>query len=301
MKKQIRTIGWLFIFFLIACNSQEKDKNNSEAIKNKIISVVNHDGTDIAYQKCGVSDTTLLFVHGWCIDKSYWDNQVDYFCDQYAVVTIDLPGMHAEKANRNAWSIYDYASDITSVIDELKLQHVILIGHSMGGDICLETAIKRPGNIIGFIGIDNFKDAGIEPDELTRNAIKEFFGMLRKDFPEVSNGYARDYLFSSGTDSIVRQRVCKDFASSNPDVSVQALQGTFNYGPSEIESLKKLKKKVYLINSDVTPTDLTNFNKNKIPVEVLPIAGTGHFPMLEKPAEFNLLIKKAVEKIIADE
>ena len=39
-----------------------------------------------------MEDTTLLFVHGWCINKEYWKEQSAYFCDNYKVVTLDLPG-----------------------------------------------------------------------------------------------------------------------------------------------------------------------------------------------------------------
>jgi pimeloyl-ACP methyl ester carboxylesterase len=34
----------------------------------------------------------LLFVHGWCINKSYWESQMKYFRDKYTVVAMDLPG-----------------------------------------------------------------------------------------------------------------------------------------------------------------------------------------------------------------
>ena len=43
---------------------------------------------------------TLLFVHGWCIDQSYWSNQVAAFNSNYKIVTIDLPGFGKSGTNR---------------------------------------------------------------------------------------------------------------------------------------------------------------------------------------------------------
>ena len=50
------------------------------------------DGTEISYSYYGKGKELILFVHGWSCDKTYWDNQVEYFRKDYQVVTIDLGG-----------------------------------------------------------------------------------------------------------------------------------------------------------------------------------------------------------------
>ena len=82
---------------------------------------------DIAYDECGRRDTTLLFVHGWCINKEYWDSQKNYFCDKYKVVAIDLPGFGRSGKTRTNWTFEQYADDVNSFIKEKKLKNVILI------------------------------------------------------------------------------------------------------------------------------------------------------------------------------
>ena len=44
-----------------------------------------------------------------------------------------------------------------AVIKGLHLKNVILVGHSMGGEIILQTALSLTDKVVGFIGIDNFK------------------------------------------------------------------------------------------------------------------------------------------------
>ncbi|MFB0497172.1 alpha-beta hydrolase superfamily lysophospholipase [Mucilaginibacter sp. OAE612] len=65
---------------------------NKNAVDKSAVKISNHE-VNIAYTDSGKGDTALLFVHGWRIDKSYFNNnQVKYFGNKYRVVTIDLPG-----------------------------------------------------------------------------------------------------------------------------------------------------------------------------------------------------------------
>ena len=50
------------------------------------------DGVSISYQVTGKGLPALVFVHGWCCDKSYWDPQVRYFAADHQVITVDLAG-----------------------------------------------------------------------------------------------------------------------------------------------------------------------------------------------------------------
>ena len=34
---------------------------------------------EINYLQQGQGETTILFLHGWCINGTYWKNQVEYF------------------------------------------------------------------------------------------------------------------------------------------------------------------------------------------------------------------------------
>jgi sigma-B regulation protein RsbQ len=55
---------------------------------------------------------------------------------------------------------------------------------------------------------------------------------------------------------------------------------------------------LYLINNDSIPTNeagLKNHCKNGFQVET--ISATGHYPMIEKPEEFNLLLEKVLSEM----
>ena len=160
MKSQSILIIFLLLFIYPIKPAQAKNTSKIE----------NH-GVLIDYTDSEKGDTTLLFVHGWCLNKSYWVNQVAFFSKRYRVVTIDLPGFGLSGKNRNDWSTANYATDVNAVINQLHLKKVILIGHSMAGDIVLKAAINNPNKVISLVGVDNFKAIGhtLSAQELKNN------------------------------------------------------------------------------------------------------------------------------------
>lgn len=58
------------------------------------------DGVEIAYQAEGTGKYSLVFIHGWCCDKSYWKDQLNLAEKGYQVITIDLAGHGESGKNR---------------------------------------------------------------------------------------------------------------------------------------------------------------------------------------------------------
>jgi triacylglycerol lipase len=96
---------------------------------------------------------TILFIHGFCVDYTYFvcDNEVAENYDYYA---LNLPGhgsknkVEATKQAMKSSFNFDYMSDyVIKFIEEMKLDKINLIGHSMGGAIASLVAIKIPEKI----------------------------------------------------------------------------------------------------------------------------------------------------------
>jgi len=197
-----------FIISLIIFSSCGDGGQNPEETKPESqtqISIENQ-GVIIDYNVYGTGEYTLLFVHGWCINQTYWSNQIEALKSGYRIVTLDLPGFGKSGKNRDNWTIENYGQDINTVIDDLKLTNVILIGHSMGGDIILEAALKNK-EVVALVGIDNFKDVGTEFNENVKAEIEGFVGMLKNNFSEIAPMYAEGSRFHASTDSLVKVRV----------------------------------------------------------------------------------------------
>ncbi|HSP54543.1 MAG TPA: alpha/beta hydrolase, partial [Dehalococcoidia bacterium] len=50
------------------------------------------DGVALAYLDIGVGAPPLLFIHGWCCDRTYWREQLLAFQDRHWTVAVDLRG-----------------------------------------------------------------------------------------------------------------------------------------------------------------------------------------------------------------
>ena len=129
------------------------------------------DGIPVCYEVHGTGAPALVLVHGWSCDRSYWSRQIGYFAGRYRVVAIDLAG-HAESgAGRPAWTMPAFGNDVVAVVEKLGLEELVLIGHSMGGDVIVETALRLPGRAVGLVWADTYSSLG-EPR--TREQIQQF-------------------------------------------------------------------------------------------------------------------------------
>lgn len=261
-----------------------------------------HKETSIHYVDAGSNLPTLLFVHGSNIDLTYWDAQVAHFKDRYRVIAIDLPGHGKSGRSKSHWNIKSMGEDVATFIRSLKLEQVILIGHSMGGNVNLVAATTYSDPIIGFIGIDNFKSAGqpLPPDYQKQS--KQIVEQLHQNFADTNEQYVRRVLLTPQTPDAVSARVINDYRNAYRPMATELIEEIFNDAYlTERELLPKLPCKLHLINVDYMPTNeeplRTYITKG---YEVHHLAGTSHFPMIEKPDELNHLLDQTIKEILQE-
>ena len=119
-------------------------------------------GVLIHYDVQGAGSETLVLVHGWCCDRRYWRHQVDHLADRFTVVCVDLAGHGESGRDRQRFTISAFAEDVVAVVKQLRLDRVVLIGHSMSGGVIVEAA-RRLGSSV----IDALAD-GAPTDRLAR-------------------------------------------------------------------------------------------------------------------------------------
>ncbi len=269
---------------LFSCNTPVVREENANIKVNDVA---------IAYNQCGNGDTSLLFVHGWCINKEYWNDQSAYFCNRYKVVTLDLPGFGRSGKNRTNWAFEQYADDINEFIKEKKLRNVILIGHSMSGDILLLMDTKYPESVIGIVGIDNLKRPGVKLLEEESKQVESFFAIMDSSFSGTVEVYTKQNLFPPSADTSIVNRVVNDFKKNDSVIAMKVLRSLLDVSQKERDMMQQLKHTLYLVNSDGDRTQIDSLKKYcKASAEVVFVHGTGHYPMIEKPAEFNAALQK---------
>ncbi|MGE5316348.1 MAG: alpha/beta fold hydrolase, partial [Chloroflexota bacterium] len=259
------------------------------------------DKVTLNYRHEGDGKINIIFLHGWSIDSSYWKEQIDLLKDNYSVYALDLPGFGDSKApERTVWSMEEYALDVRDFIKHLGLENIIIAGHSMSGGIMLDVAVKSsPDEIIGLIAVDTLKSVGIEMTPETRAMLVDYSVKLLDDYQQAVKSYAESSMFTDTTPIKVKERVLKDFSKVDPKVGIATFKGfSANYAniPGKLDLVPQM---LYLINSDNVPTNeqgLANHCQNGY--ELLTLHGTGHYPMIEKPEEFNMLLKGVIDRIV---
>src|SRR6185369_7374306 len=87
--------------------------------------------------------------------------QLGPFSQRYKVVAIDLAGHGASGIERKNYTIESFGADVATVVNKLNLQHIILIGHSMGGDVIVDAASQLPrGHIKGLVMVETYNELG---------------------------------------------------------------------------------------------------------------------------------------------
>jgi len=254
--------------------------------------VTTKDGVSIVYESHGKGRTAIVLIHGWSCDRSYWKGQIDYFAKDYKVVTIDLGGHGESGLGRSDWTIYSFGNDVADVIKELKLERVVLVGHSMGGDVIADAAMLMPGRVAGLVLVDVYKKLGEgRPTEQIEAFIKEF----STDFPTKVQSLVRS-MFRPDADPALVDFVAKDMSSVPPAVALSAAKSSFTHSRQITHDFEHLKLPVIAINPDNEPTDVESMRKHGVDVMIMP--KTGHFLMMEDPKRFNEILDTVIKKIV---
>ena len=249
------------------------------------------DGTSIHYEVTGEGEPTLVLIHGWSCDATYWREQIAPFAASHRVVTVDLAGHGASGLERSDYTMAAFGADVVAVLAVEGIDGAVLVGHSMGGPVAVETALAAPQRVRGLIGIDNFQDLHAT---LTAEQIAGFAGAMEADFAGTVVPWVRG-MFPADADSALVGQVAADMAAAPQAVGISAISHTLAWmGGGGVARLPLLTVSLTTISGDRHPTDVEG-NRALVPgFAVRLMTDTGHFPMLEKPEAFNALLAEAV-------
>lgn len=260
---------------------------------------VSADGVRIRYELKGKGEPTLVFVHGWCCDRSYWREQLPYFAKKHRVAAIDLAGHGESGLNRKAWTMDAFGEDVAAVVAKLGLKQIVLIGHSMGGTVILKAAPRIPGRLIGLVTVDQFYNL---EETHTHEEMDNFIAPFRVNFREAVGNWVRT-IFTPQSDPRLVEWVVAHMSSRPPEVGLGAateadgeLAFWGNIDNCLIQALQKVRAPLVFINSDLQPT-AEEINKRYPPYSNAKIVrGVGHFVMLEAPDTFNRFLESSIEE-----
>jgi pimeloyl-ACP methyl ester carboxylesterase len=256
------------------------------------VKTLSPDGTRIAYEVRGTGTVALVFVHGWSCDRSYWAGQLGTFSRDFQAVAVDLGGHGDSGVGRDSWTIESFGEDVAAVAEGLGLTRVILIGHSMGGDVIVEAARRLPGRVLGLIWVDVYKRLG---SPRSPEQVRTLMAPFRASFVETTRAFVRG-MFPPDADTSLVEWVAADMSAAPPAIALAAMESAMSCEPEVTAAVMELGLPAIAINGDDPPTDVESMGRHGFDVVLMP--RVGHFPMMEAPERFNGLLGEAISKLL---
>jgi pimeloyl-ACP methyl ester carboxylesterase len=234
-----------------------------------------------------------MFVHGWCCDRHVWDRQADHLAKRYRVVRLDLAGHGESGQDRKKFTIAAFAQDVIAVVNHLRLERVVLIGHSMSGGVIVEAARHLGSGVIGLVGVDTLWDVD---KERTADEVAAIMIPFHADFANAARGFVRP-MFVPSFDAARAEAIISAVVAVPAVVGIEALESSMSNGRKLRAGLDEIRVPIALINSPHwQTTNLEAARRRGIEVKVLP--GVGHFVMLDDADALNQLLDDAAQRFL---
>ncbi len=244
-------------------------------------------GVRLAYEVAGAGDPPMVFVHGWCCDRSYFAPQITHFSASHAVAAVDLRG-HGESdgpvPGPGAYDIDVLAQDVLAVAAAAGLRQPVLVGHSLGALVGLVCA-ARPGAIRALVMVD--------PAPITNEPAKAFF---RDSVAAVRADGDRSWrtAFVKGmflpTDVARRQAIIEAFPATAPGIAADVLRAMGEFDGAA--ALGSATVPVLSIGSAGPANSAADLRRACPAITIGQTVGSGHFIQLEVPGQVNAMIER---------
>ena len=249
------------------------------------------DGVEIVYSVAGKGEPALVFVHGGLANRGFWDGQLREFGARYRTIALDLVGHGESGVDRTKWGLPEFGADVKAVVDAEKAKKVIIFGNSLGGPVAVEAALLLPGRALGVVGVDTFQRiAGVVAAEDIRKR-GEYF---EKDYAGALKSMV-GMLFHKDADPAIVADAEKRMSGTSPAAAKAMFFGMAGYDSAV--SVARLTVPLRTINGDLYPTDVEANRKIKPDFEAVIMKHMGHYPMLERPDEFNRLVAETIASL----
>ena len=251
------------------------------------------DGTPIAFEVWGVGSPTVVFVPGLTGDRSDFSAQVSFFEGSHQVVGVDLPGSGESGRDRSVWTMAAFGQDVATVVDHLALDDLVLVGHSSGGDVIVEAALRLGGRVRGLVWVSSYRSLGSILDE---DQVDGWLAPFKEDFAAAMDDLTRRN-FGPDADPTMVDVVAARMVAADPDMVIGVLDSKLHNEPAVLDALGRIDTAVFAINPGFKPNNAESLLAYGVDLRVVP--GVGHYTMMEDPTTFNANLTDIIEALPA--
>ena len=227
----------------------------------------------------GKEGLPVVFLHSLGGDSGHWASQLSQVRHHRRALAIDLRG-HGKSAapQDNDYAVASMVKDLEAVVEKLGLKRFVLVGHSMGGAVAIKYAGAHPNRVAGLVLVG-------APGRIPAEQAAQVMEALQANYEATMKGYWEKLL--QGGQPRVRTQLGAQIDSIPKDTTLAIIGALFKDDPlASLDRYRGPKLVVYTASGD-TPNDLQNL-RPAIPRKL--IAGTSHWPHLDKPGEFTQVL-----------
>jgi pimeloyl-ACP methyl ester carboxylesterase len=252
------------------------------------LSAATVEGINIHSTITGNGPKTVILVHGWTCDETTWSEQVPALAAHYRVITLDLPGHGKSGSPQDGKLSMDlFARAIDAVRAEAGADRVTLVGHSMGTPVVIQYARLFPERTAALVFVDGVFSMNVSRNRPDRSQWVGEQG--KKNRERMVQG-----MFTAASTPEVRAKIQTMMLGTPETTAAAAMEAMFDPAIWKDDTITLPVLGLYADKSAAGGTAAAR--KEHVPhMEYHEIGGTGHFLMLEKPAEFNRLLLKFLE------
>jgi len=257
-------------------------------------------GVNIYFETHGDEGEPLVLVHGYTGDITDWRHQIPEFSRTHRVLVMDHRG-HGKSdapADRTCYTINTLADDVEAVVEHAGFTRFHLLGHSMGGAVVQELALRSPQKLLSLTLHDtSYRFAATRSETVkkwiaARNTVAEQQGMTAvANMPGVTK--PPPYM-SEERKAEEKERLSR--------MSLDGFLGCW----SALETWEGVKERAHEI---AAPTlviygalDVALVEASKRLAAIIPgatlveIPDAGHSPQYERPELFNAVLRAHLDR-----
>ena len=233
----------------------------------------------------------LFLIHGLGGSIESWTNNIEFLSKKFRIIAFDLPGFGLSDKPKVSYTINFYVNFLEKFIKKLKINHLFLIGSSLGGHIAIEFTMRNRTIVDKLILIS---PAGCLPKSFKgtpslKRYIKIVDAKSSNDINRILTSIDNSLVDRSYA-NIMYKRLSMPGAK---DAFISALKGSAN-APRYNNKLGKINTNMLLIwgkEDKMIPLKYIRPFMEHGNSRIIIIENCGHRPHVENPKLFNKIVK----------
>ena len=145
------------------------------------------DGVEIQLAVWKGRGKSVIGIHGLTANSRCWDVVAPAVAPNHPLLAVDLRGRGLSDKPPSGYSEEHHLRDLKCVMDDLQLENVVLMGHSLGSYISMGFAARHPERVAGLILIDGGGELPPAHWDRVMAAIQPAIARLERSFPSVDD------------------------------------------------------------------------------------------------------------------